>query len=76
MSVGRAGRFVGDVCRPAPPSVPVAQPSWPLGDAIRAMETAGGERLAVCEDGRFVGVMTAAGLVQLDELLERTDLPR
>lgn len=56
--------------------MPVAQPSWPLGDAIRAMETAGGERLAVCEDGRFVGVMTAAGLVQLDELLERTDLPR
>jgi CIC family chloride channel protein len=52
---------------------PVATPSWPLGDAIRAMEEAGVDRLAVRDGDRFVGVITAAGLLQLEELLERTD---
>ncbi|MCA1587775.1 MAG: chloride channel protein [Chloroflexi bacterium] len=55
------------------PDVPVAAPSWPLQDAVRAMEGAGLDRLAVCNDGRFVGVITAAGLVQLDEVLDRTE---
>ena len=53
--------------------VPVAAPDTALGDAVRAMEAAGLDRLAVCDDGRFVGVITAAGLVQLDELLERAE---
>ncbi|MCA1825193.1 MAG: chloride channel protein, partial [Frankia sp.] len=52
--------------------VPIAAPAWPLGDAIRAMDGAGVDRLAVCDDGRFVGDITAADLVQLDEILDRT----
>jgi CIC family chloride channel protein len=55
--------------------VPVATPSTPLRNAIRAMDAAGLDRLAVCDDDRFVGVITAAGLVQLDELLEQTKDP-
>lgn len=65
-----ATTLVQDVMRT---DVPVALPAWPLRDAIRAMDSSGVDRLAVCDDGRFIGVITAAGLLQLDELLERTD---
>jgi CIC family chloride channel protein len=51
--------------------VPAASPSWSLRDAIRVMEAAGVDRVAVCDGGRFVGVVTAAGLLQLEEILER-----
>jgi CBS domain-containing protein len=54
--------------------VPIASPSWPLRDALEVMEGAGTDRLAVCEDGHFVGVITAADIVRLDEIL-RTDEP-
>ncbi len=50
--------------------VPAAAPTWLLRDAIHAMDRAGTDRLAVVVDDRFVGVITAAGLVQLDEILE------
>lgn len=53
--------------------VPAAAPSWLLGDAIRVMEQLGTDRLAVCDDGRFVGVITTADLVRLDEILDITD---
>jgi CIC family chloride channel protein len=53
--------------------IPTATPAWLVGDAIRAIEQADTDRLAVCSDGRFIGVITAADLVQLDEILERTD---
>lgn len=54
--------------------IPTASPSWQLRDAIEAMDAAATDRLAVCADGRFVGVITATDLVQLDEIL-RTDEP-
>ena len=54
--------------------VPVASPTWSLGDAIRSMEQAGVDRLAVCDaGGSFIGVVTAADLVQLDEIIDRSD---
>jgi predicted transcriptional regulator len=53
--------------------LPVAKTSWLLGDAIRAMEESGTDRLAVCDGPVFVGVITAADLVQLDDVLERTN---
>lgn len=65
-----ATTVVRDVMRT---DVPVADPAWPLRDAIKAMDAAGVDRLAVCDDGLFVGVITAVGLVQLGELLERTE---
>jgi CBS domain-containing protein len=52
--------------------VPIVHPGTLLGAAIRAMEDAGVDRIAVCDDGRFVGVVRAADLVQLDEILDRT----
>jgi CBS domain-containing protein len=56
--------------------VPVADLTWLLGAAIDAMEESRSDRIAVCriEDGgpMFVGVITAADLVELDEVLDRT----
>jgi CIC family chloride channel protein len=49
--------------------VPVADPSWSLRDAVTAMDAAASDRLAVCDDGRFVGIITANDLVQLHDLL-------
>lgn len=55
--------------------VPVARPSWLLADAIRAMEQARTDRLAVCaEDGdSFIGIVTANDLVELDEIIDRAE---
>jgi CIC family chloride channel protein len=53
--------------------LPVADMSWLLGDAIRAIEECGSDRIAVCDNGCFVGVITAADLVELDEILDRTE---
>jgi CIC family chloride channel protein len=53
--------------------LPVADPTWLLGDAIRAIEASGSDRIAVCDKGSFVGVITAADLIELDEVLDRTD---
>ncbi|MGH9164080.1 MAG: chloride channel protein [Acidimicrobiales bacterium] len=49
--------------------VAAAEPAWPLRDAIEAMDAAATDRLAVCDAGGFVGVITATDLVQLDEIL-------
>jgi CBS domain-containing protein len=53
--------------------LPVAAPDWLLSDAIRSMEAADADRLAVCDDGRFIGVITAADLVRLDEIIDATE---
>ncbi|HEY9555390.1 MAG TPA: chloride channel protein [Acidimicrobiales bacterium] len=65
-----ADTTVADVMRT---DVPIATPDWLLADAIRAMDDAGTDRLAVCAGDQFIGVITAADLVQLDEILDRTD---
>ncbi|HEX4868068.1 MAG TPA: chloride channel protein [Acidimicrobiales bacterium] len=52
--------------------VPVADMAWVLGDAIRALDDAASDRIAVCADGTFIGVITAADLIELDEVLHRT----
>jgi CBS domain-containing protein len=54
-------------------TVPVASPDWLLADAIRAMEAADADRLAVCDDGRFIGVVTASDAIRLDEILDATE---
>jgi CIC family chloride channel protein len=60
---------VADVMRT---DVPVASVSWNVGDAILAMEESDADRLAVCDDGRFVGVITADDIVELDEILRHS----
>ncbi|HVT76062.1 MAG TPA: chloride channel protein, partial [Acidimicrobiales bacterium] len=49
--------------------VPTAQPSWTASDAVRAMDDAGVDRLAVCDGDRYVGVVAAADIVRLGELV-------
>ncbi len=53
--------------------LPVADPDWLLAEAISAMEDADADRLAVCRDDRFIGVVTASDLVRLDEILDVTE---
>ncbi len=49
--------------------LPVASLQWSLLDAIRALETAGADRIAVCDGSTYIGVITTAGLIALDEVL-------
>jgi CBS domain-containing protein len=51
----------------------VAAPTWTLRDAMWAMEDADVEGIAVCDGDRFVGVITAGDLVQLEQILHRPD---
>jgi CBS domain-containing protein len=53
--------------------VPVADAGWLVGDAIRAIEDCGIDRIAVCDNGTFVGVVTATDLIELDEVLDPLD---
>jgi CIC family chloride channel protein len=52
--------------------VPVANLGWLVGDAIRAMEDAGRDRIAVCDGTTYLGVISAGDLIELDEVLDRT----
>jgi CIC family chloride channel protein len=61
---------VGDLLRT---DLPALRPGWTLRQAVAAMETADVERLAVTQDGRFLGVVTATEIVRLDQILEETE---
>ena len=51
---------------------PVAQVGWTLRDAVSAMEAADVDRLPVVDDaGCFVGIVTTADLLALDDILEQ-----
>ena len=54
--------------------LPVAKNTWTVAEAIAAMEGADADGLAVCDDGRFVGIVTAEAIIKLDEIL-RTSNP-
>ena len=41
--------------------------------AVREMEAHDTDRLAVCDDDRYIGTITANDLVQLDEVLHLAD---
>ena len=51
--------------------VPVADLTWVVRDAVTAIESAGTDRIAVVDGDRYVGVITASGLLELDALLEQ-----
>ncbi|HEU5002155.1 MAG TPA: chloride channel protein [Actinomycetota bacterium] len=51
---------------------PVAEPTWRLRDALRAMEQADVDLLPVVEQGRFIGVVTTAEILKLDDILKMT----
>jgi CIC family chloride channel protein len=53
---------------------PVAHPDWKLERAVRAMEEADRDTLPVLDDSSaFVGVVSRADIVRLDEILRRGD---
>ena len=51
---------------------PTANPRWRLRDALRAMERADIDLLPVVEGERFVGVVTTAEILKLDDILQMT----
>jgi CIC family chloride channel protein len=51
---------------------PTANPRWRLRDALRAMEKADIDLLPVVEGERFVGVVTTAEILKLDDILQMT----
>ncbi len=48
---------------------PTGAPDWTLEQAIRAMESADVDTLPVVDDGTFIGIVTTADIVRLDEIL-------
>jgi CIC family chloride channel protein len=52
--------------------LPVALPAWTVADAIRAMEEADADRLAMCDGARYAGMISAEDIVKLDDILRET----
>jgi CBS domain-containing protein len=52
--------------------LPTADPPWDLGEALQAMERADIDLLPVVEGERFVGVVTTAEILKLDDILQLT----
>jgi CBS domain-containing protein len=52
--------------------LPTADPRWDLGEALQAMERADIDLLPVVEGERFVGVVTTAEILKLDDILQMT----
>jgi chloride channel protein, CIC family len=53
--------------------LPTARPSWTLRDAVAAMDSVQMDVLAVTDaDGNFVGVVTEAEILKLNEILDET----
>ena len=50
--------------------VPAADPVWSLRDAVAVMDEWAVERLAVCEDSRFLGTVTMDDILRLRDVLE------
>ena len=51
---------------------PIANPSWRLREALTAMEKADIDMLPVVQGGRYVGVVTTAEILKLDDILQVT----
>jgi CIC family chloride channel protein len=69
LTVDRAERTrvtAGDLVRA---DAPVAGAEWDLRQALRVMEAAGIDRLAVLDGDRIVGVVTTSEIVRVDEIL-------
>jgi CIC family chloride channel protein len=59
-----------------PEQQPTAAPSWTIEQAVRAMDASDRDVLGVSDDdGRFVGIVTLADLMRLDEILGTTEDP-
>lgn len=64
-------RTVGSIARN---DAPCASPTWTIAEAVRAMDRTGLDLLPVIDaNGGFVGIVTTADLLRLDEILRATD---
>ena len=70
--VAREGWMTTPVIDVMVTDIPVADLSWTVGDAAHAMTEADTDRMAVCSDGAFVGVVSVQGIVSLGEILDRS----
>lgn len=52
---------------------PIGDVTWTLGDALRALERADEDRLAVLDGGAYLGVVTTGEILKLDEILKATE---
>jgi CIC family chloride channel protein len=64
------GHTVADVLDAGRPTI---APSATLGDAVRAMEAADVDAVAVLDGGGFVGLVTSAGIFDLEQILDQFD---
>ncbi|HEY4377979.1 MAG TPA: chloride channel protein, partial [Acidimicrobiales bacterium] len=55
---------------------PVGDISWTLGQAVRTLEEADADVLAVVDHGRYVGVVTMGEILKLDSILGATGTQR
>ncbi len=54
--------------------VPAATPSWTIRDAVKAMDSADIDQMAVTDnEGNFIGVVRADDILKLDEILDQTE---
>ena len=60
---------VGAIARRHLPTIGLDQR---VDDALRAMDTAGADRLAVCDDDHYIGVVSVDDVVRLDDVIDRT----
>lgn len=49
---------------------PVAEVAWTLGEALTALDRADTDRLAVVDQGGYVGIVTTGEMLKLDEILD------
>jgi len=52
---------------------PVGDVTWTLGDALRALERADEDRMAVLDGDAYLGVVTTGEILKLDEILKATE---
>ena len=63
--------LVADIARR---DLPAARPSWTLRDAVAQMDANDTDQLPVTDDdGTFIGVVQADGILRLDEILDETE---
>lgn len=63
---------VRDVART---DAPTGEVTWTLGEALRALEAADTDRLAVLDQGAYLGVVTTGEILKLDDILQATEPP-
>jgi chloride channel protein, CIC family len=73
LGVDRSERAAHTAAELLQADAPVAKADWDLRQALRTMEEADVDRLAVLDGDRLVGVVTTSEIIRLDEILGETE---